>query len=245
MKEAKKKSPARIYLTFAAMIIVCGLIGGTASYAAISNQLSMQDLSQWANQMLSAPGPWWFTPGLLLLAGSTGFYFRGKRLIPQALGDDEAFSQANLTLCRSMFLCNLSMVFLFLALALSYSASWGIGWSILLLILQIIWMTTIQARIVSATKQISPEKLGNIFDLKFYRDWYESCDEAEQQQIAQCGYQTFKVMTTIFPGIMVILAMGTILGMIAPAYSLLVGGLWLVQQFVYNYTAIQMDKKRG
>ena len=67
MKEVKKKSPARIYITFAVVLVICGLIGGTAGYAAISNQLSVQDLSQWANQMLSAPGPWWFAPGLLLL----------------------------------------------------------------------------------------------------------------------------------------------------------------------------------
>ena len=28
MKEVKKKSPARIYLTFAVVLIICGLIGG-------------------------------------------------------------------------------------------------------------------------------------------------------------------------------------------------------------------------
>lgn len=32
MKEVKKKSPARIYLTFAVVLVICGLIGGTAGY---------------------------------------------------------------------------------------------------------------------------------------------------------------------------------------------------------------------
>lgn len=244
MKEVKKTSPVKIYLTFASIVIVCGLIGIMTAYATIENKVSLRNIGHQANQWFSTLGPCWFVPGLLLLAGSTWFYFRGKRLLSQALEDDQAFAQVHLTLGRSMSLCNLSVVFLFLALPLCYSAVWGIGWSILLLILQTIWMTTIQARIISATKQISPEKVGNIFDLKFYRDWYESCDEAEQQQIAQCGYQTFKVMTTIFPGIMVILAMGTTLGVIAPAYSLLVGGLWLVQQLVYSYTALKMNRQR-
>lgn len=243
MTEAKKKSAARIYLTFAAILIACGLIGGITGYAAIGNEVSLRDLSQQANQWLSAPGPWWYAPGCLLLAGATWYYFRGKRLVVQALTDDEVFSLANLTLCRAMFLANLAMVFMFLAMALSYASSWGVDLSWLLLIGHIIWIWAVQARIISATKKLFPEKRGDLFDFKFQRDWYESCDEAERQQIAQCSYQAFKVMGLIFPGIMAILAILSTIGLIAPAYSLLVGGLWLVQQFVYNYTSLQMDKK--
>ena len=245
MKKAKKKSPARIYVTFAVIIIICGLIGGIAGYATISNELSMHDLSQQLNQALSAPGPWWFLPGLLLLAASTWLYFRGKRMLPQALADDDVFPQANLTLGRAMILTNLSMVLVFIAMALSYTASWGIVWSILLLLIQLVWVMAMQARIVSATKQLFPEKRGNIFDFKFHHDWYESCDEAERQQTAQCSYQAFKVMGLIFPGIMAILSILSVIDLVAPSYSLLVGGLWLVQQFVYNYTSLQMDKKRS
>lgn len=227
------------------IIIICGLIGGIAGYATISNELSMHDLSQQLNQALSAPGPWWFLPGLLLLAASTWLYFRGKRMLPQALADDDVFPQANLTLGRAMILTNLSMVLVFIAMALSYTASWGIVWSILLLLIQLVWVMAMQARIVSATKQLFPEKRGNIFDFKFHHDWYESCDEAERQQTAQCSYQAFKVMGLIFPGIMAILSILSVIDLVAPSYSLLVGGLWLVQQFVYNYTSLQMDKKRS
>lgn len=244
MKEAKKKSPARIYLTFAVVLIICGIVGGVAGYAAISNELSMQDLSQWTNQMLSAPGPWWFLPALVLLALSTWFYVQGKHLIPQALEDDEVFPGVNLVLCRSMFLANLSTVLMFLAMALSCAASWGIGWSVLLLVVHLVWDMAMQARIISATKQLFPEKRGNIFDFKFQHDWYQSCDEAERQQIAQCSYQAFKIMTTIFPILMAVLALLSMIDLIAPAYSLLVGAIWLVQQFVYNYTALKLDKAR-
>ena len=52
-------------------------------------------------------------------------------------------------------------------------------------------------------------------------------------------------MGLIFPGIMAILAVLSVIDLVAPSYSLLVGGLWLVQQFVYNYTSLQMDKKRS
>lgn len=245
MKEAKKKSPTRIYVTFAVIIIICGLIGGIVGVAAVSNEFSVRNLGEQFNLMLASLGPWWFLPGLLLLAASTWLYFRGKRMLPQALADDDVFPQANLTLGRAMILTNLSMVLVFIAMALSYTASWGIVWSILLLLIQLVWVMAMQARIVSATKQLFPEKRGNIFDFKFHHDWYESCDEAERQQTAQCSYQAFKVMGLIFPGIMAILSILSVIDLVAPSYSLLVGGLWLVQQFVYNYTSLQMDKKRS
>ena len=245
MREAKKKSPARIYVTFAIVIIICGLIGGIVGVAAVSNEFSVRNLGEQFNLMLASLGPWCYVPGFLLLVGSTWYYFRGKRMIPQALEDDELFPQANLTFCRAMFLANLATVLMFLAMALGYAASWGVNLSWFLLIGHIIWMAAIQARIISATKKLFPEKRGDIFDFKFQKDWYESCDEAERQQIAQCSYQAFKVMGLIFPGIMAILSILSVIDLVAPSYSLLVGGLWLVQQFVYNYTSLQMDKKRS
>lgn len=242
-KDIKKKTSLRIYVAFAVVLIICGLIGGIAGYVALANGLSLYDLSQKINHLLSVPGPWWFLPGFLLFAISTHLYIQGKRLLPKAIEDDEVFPRANLSLSRAMFLANLSSVIMFLSMALSYAASWGIGLSALLLLLQVIWGMVIQARVVSAIKQLFPEKRGNIFDLNFQRDWYQSCDEAEQQQIGQCSYQTFKVMNLIFPAVMAALAILSTIRLIAPTYSLLVGGLWLVQQFVYNYTSLQMDKK--
>ena len=245
MKEAKKKSPARIYVTFAVIIIICGLIGGIVGVAAVSNEFSVRNLGDQLNQLLASLGPWCYLPGFSLLVGATWYYFRGKRLIPKALADDEAFPQANLTLGRAMILTNLSMVLVFIAMALSYTASWGIVWSILLLLIQLVWVMAMQARIVSATKQLFPEKRGNIFDFKFHHDWYQSCDEAERQQIGQCSYRTFQITSMIYPILLAVLSVLSIIDLIAPAYSLLVGGLWLVQQFVYNYTSLQMDKKRS
>ena len=245
MREAKKKSPARIYVTFAVVIIICGLIGGIVGVAAVSNEFSVRNLGDQLNLMLASLGPCCYLPGFLMWGWATCFCFRGKRRIPQALEDDELFPQANLTFCRAMFLANLATVLMFLAMALSYASSWGFNLSWLLLIGHIIWMTAIQARIISATKKLFPEKRGDIFDFRFQKDWYESCDEAERQQIAQCSYQSFKVMGMIFPGIMAILAVLSVIDLVAPSYSLLVGGIWLVQQFVYNYTCLQMDKKRS
>lgn len=245
MKDAKKKSPARIYVTFAAVLVICGLIGGLMGAGAVSHEFSVRSLGEQVNQLLASLGPWCFAPGLLMLAISTWLYIRGRRLLPQAMIDDDIFPHVNLILGQAMFLTNLSMVFVFIAMALSYAASWGVGWSILLLVVQLVWVMAMQARIVSAIKQLFPEKRGNLFDFKFHHDWYQSCDEAERQQIGQCSYQAFKITSMIYPFLLAVLAVLSMIDLIAPAYSLLVGLLWLVQQFVYNYTSLKLDKARS
>ena len=245
MKEVKKKSPARIYITFAVVLVICGLIGGIMGATAVSNEFSVRNLGEQVNQLLASLGPWCFAPGLLMLAISTWLYIRGRRLLPQAVVDDEIFPHVNLILGQAMFLTNLSMVFVFIAMALSYAASWGIGWSVLLLVVQLVWVMTMQARIVSAIKQLFPEKRGNLFDFKFHHDWYQSCDEAERQQIGQCSYQAFKITSMIYPILLAFLAVLSMIDLIAPAYSLLVGVLWLIQQFVYHYTSLKLDKARS
>lgn len=245
MKEVKKKSPARIYLTFAVVLIICGLIGGIMGAGAVSNEFSVRNLGEQVNQLLASLGPWCFAPGLLMLAISTWLYIRGRRLLPQAVVDDEIFPHVNLILGQAMFLTNLSMVFVFIAMALSYAASWGIGWSVLLLVVQLVWVMAMQARIVSAIKQLFPEKRGNFFDFKFHHDWYQSCDEAERQQIGQCSYQTFKITSMIYPILLAFLAVLSMIDLIAPTYSLLVGVLWLIQQFVYHYTSLKLDKAKS
>ena len=38
---------------------------------------------------------------------------------------------------------------------------------------------------------MNPEKKGSIYDEKFQKLWWESCDEAERRQIGQASYKAY------------------------------------------------------
>jgi len=251
----KERSQKMIYLRFIAIILVSGAIGAAAGAFVVMAEKNLMETAERVNRVLASFGLWWFIPGYLLLLASTASYFRGKGLLPQAKTEDAAFREADRRLCLSQIFSGAAWVWLLVALGISMQTNWAEGhvmWmdldgkTVALLILvslvvQLVWVAAIQAVTVKATKEIYPEKRGNVLDTKFQKDWYQSCDEAERQQIGQCSYFSFRVMSMIFPLVMVTLVLLAENGMAKPSWILLVGGLWMVQQMSYLVMAYQLD----
>ena len=108
-----------------------------------------------------------------------------------------------------------------------------------LLVAAMVWAVALQARIVSATKAICPEKRGNVFDTRFQKDWYNSCDEAERQQIGQCSYHAFRTTANALAAATGVLCLLAMFGAATPFSVLVVGALWLVQQLSYLLTSLK------
>lgn len=247
----KERSSKVIYARFAIIILVCAALGGVAGYFSVMAGKNLLETSMNFNEALVSLRLWWFLPGYVLLIASTVYYLRGKALLPKAETDDNAFHEADRRLCLALILSGASMVWLFIALGVGGQKITASMESVLLivsLVVQLVWIIALQALTVKATKVIHPEKRGNVFDTKFQKDWYRSCDEAEQQQIGQCSYFSFRVMSTLFPIVMLVLFLLANNGMAQPGWVLLVGGLWMVQLMTYQCMAYHLDhgkKKRS
>ena len=201
----KERSNKAIYARFAITILVCAALGGVAGFCAAMAGKNLLDSADSLNMALASLGQLWFIPGYVLLLVSTIYYLRGKALLPQAEADDDAFQESDRRLCLSLILSGAAMVWLFIALGINGQTDWvnnqamwlgdhilrigGLMEGVLFivnLVVQLVWVVALQALTVKATKVIHPEKKGNVFDTKFQKDWFRSCDEAEQQQIGQC-----------------------------------------------------------
>ena len=240
----KERKGAVVYIRFAIFIVVCAALGAAAGFFAAMAGENLPESAADLAGALTALGTWWFVPGYVLLVACTVCYLRGKALLPQAEAEDAAFREADRRLCLALIFSGASMVWLFIALAMSVLELMSGEDSLLILpctVVQLVWTTTAQAVIIKAAKVIHPEKRGNVFDTGFQKDWYNSCDEAERQQIGQCSYFSFRVMSTLFPLAMLLLILLAVGGVAQPGWILLVGGLWMAQQVSYQCMDYHLD----
>lgn len=256
----QERTNKAVYARFAIIMLVCAALGGVAGFFAAMAGTNLLDSVDRLNIALASLGQLWFIPGYVLLVASTIYYLRSKALLPQTEADDDAFQECDRRLCLALILSGAAMVWLFIALGINGQTDWANSQAMWLgdhilrigglmegvlfivnLVVQLIWVVALQALTVKATKVIHPEKRGNVFDSKFQKDWFRSCDEAEQQQIGQCSYFSFRVMSTLFPIVMVVLFLLADNGMAQPGWILLVGGLWMVQLMTYQCMAYILD----
>ena len=106
---------------------------------------------------------------------------------------------------------------------------------------QLVWGMGLQAAITGQVRRIAPEKQGNVFDTRFQKDWYASCDEAERQRIGECSYHTYITMTSIYPFALLVALLAVMYGGANVLWAVLLGGLWLTQTLTYLLRAYKLE----
>lgn len=240
MKPKTEKKNAWVYVKFAIIIVVSGIFGAVCSMAIRSGFEDFTNLGAVLSQGLYGVGLPLLALGLLLAAGATGLYLAAKKPMARADEDDAAYEKANRLLCLSMIFTTLGFPWFMLTMGLAFVPTMQkdqlflLNFGLVLMIVELVWFSALQAIVIRATKKLFPEKRGNVFDTKFQKDWYASCDEAEQKTIGDCSYFTFQIMNLIYPFVMLALFLvGTTWPMNAMWFVLL-GGLWMAQTLTYQ-----------
>ena len=153
------------------------------------------------------------TSNLLLIGSQVIFAFTTYRL-------SNVFESANKKTFLIMFLFVIIVYFASMFIAISQSK-----------------------RTVDFTKKYAPEKKGSIYDTKFHKVWYDSCDEAERHLIGEVSYQTYMFMNKVFSTTLTITG---VVGMFIPIGILcafFVGLLWLLMSCYYSYITAKLEQK--
>ena len=202
----------------------------------------------------------WLVPAVPVveLAVCLPLYFEAKRRLAAWDGEDEeASSRIEMRVCVCMWIAGLSTVLAFFLLAalLSGFAAMdgdpmrvtpalffgGLGGFIAQLAVNMV----LQQKLVDLTKRLNPEKHGSVYDVKFQKTWYESCDEAERLLIGQCALKAYQAMCTACLALWVALTLG---GMFfrwgfLPAMAVCI--VWGAGQSVYCYWCVKLAKPGG
>lgn len=103
--------------------------------------------------------------------------------------------------------------------------------------------TLLQKQNVNLTKEINPEKQGSVYDMKFQKNWMESCDESEKQQVYQAGFMAWKMGGHTCIALWVFCFIGMLVWDFGIVPVLMVLTIWLVMTIRYHVECIRMSKR--
>ncbi|WP_455581149.1 DUF3169 family protein [Dysosmobacter sp.] len=253
MKDNVSKENRKALPKFFLIIVVSAICGGMMGFlAGFAGHAGLAEAAaQGVNGFLRTISPWAIPVLTVVLMGAgLRLYFNAKRSFEGWDGeDDAAMDQADRTLSWCLLLSTLLLIFDFFFLAVSTSGVFQSGdlspiCIVAAFLLSCALVTIFQQKIVDLTKRMNPEKHGSVYDMKFHKKWFESCDEAERRQIGQAAYKAFRVTGTACIFIWLALVIGNIVfdfGLVPIFVSLLI---WGFLQISYTLECIRLDKRK-
>lgn len=255
-REENWREDRRAFKKFLLVILVCGIIGGIAGMAVVAMEGIYVRVAGALRMAIHAAAPFGnvivTTVVLILLASLMG---RSRKLQGGWDGEDEQVAeQIERKLSYGMMLTSVHMLLsLFFFMIGIYGGDYErpyeiiIAGRILLAFVGLFYATIVntlfQKALVNFTKEMNPEKRGSVYDIKFQKTWFESCDELERMQMGQASYKAFQTTTYTCIG----LSFFCFLGMMAWDFGLLPLTMVVVIQMVmslsYQWACICQTKK--
>ena len=244
-KDNRKALPKYLLILFVAAIFggVLGFAAGWVGHDNISEVIATAVVGG-----LTAIAPWaLLVTSVVSLALILWLYRGAKALFTGWDGEDEAvMDRADEKLNWALLLTAAQLVLDMFFFAVAQSAhNMTALWSVLLFLVSIFLLVFAQQKIVDLTRKMNPEKKGSVYDTKFKKKWFESCDEAEQKQIGQAAYKAFNVVSTACPILWAALLMLSYAFDFNPLMpTFIVCFIWLLLQVSYCLECIRLGKRK-
>lgn len=245
------------YKKFLIVLIAAGLIGGFAGFflSAGENFMTASGLSfveLWSDIQTGLVVPFRF---ITMIAGavfwiiSAIFYRKARKLWDNSEDQDEDYDAVEDYLNTSQVFSNIMVVVNFICFGISTyripddkGPAWSFWAALLFFGLYVYGSFRMQHKVVNMVKEMNPEKQGSLYDQKFQKKWYASCDEAERRQIGIASYQTMQVTGCTCMGFMLAFLMLGMVIEIGLLPMLIPGVIWLVQVITYQISCKKAQK---
>ncbi len=244
MNSKQKTTNKASILKFSAFLLFCALVGGIIGYFSSDVSDLIPNLLPILDSGLQHISIWLLYAGISFNIATLLFYFKGKKFANLAAQDDNAFDEANRLLSLSLILTSFTFCWVLIFFGITASSDFLSVLSTVFFLFEIVFLMVMQFQIIKITKQLAPEKRGNLMDLNFQKDWYNSCDEAEQKAIGDYAYFTFRIMNTAYPFLFCIVLILSLTYPINSLVFLLLGGLWMLQNLSYTGRSYWMECKK-
>lgn len=250
MKRDDKGINRKAFPKFLLWVLLGGVLGFFAGLAGgIASDLHLADsVEAWLTGVLQAAAPWGIpvTSGVLL-AICLGFYLSAKRLYMAWDGEDETLpDQVDRKLNYTLHCSSLATIldFFFIAVGVLYTDSGRMALLIVgEMLVSVALVVLVQQKIVDLVRRMNPEKQVSVYDSKFQKKWYNTCDEAERAQIGQASYQAFQAANRACIALwLVLLLLSYVLPIgLLPMVAVLL--IWAVLQVSYILACIRLGAR--
>ncbi len=248
---AVKRDNRKALPKYLLILLAAAIFGGVLGFAVgwLGHDSLSETIVTAVNNGLTAIAPWAIpVTSIVSLALILWLYRSAKRLFTGWDGeDDTAMDQADEKLNWALLLTTAQMILdmLFFAMQNLYSESWMVLAGVLAFLLSVALLIVAQQKIVDLTRRMNPEKQGSVYDMKFKKKWFESCDEAERKQIGQAAYKAFGVMNTACPIlwlIFIMLSFAFDFNLLPPVFAVCL--LWLLLNVTYCLESIRLGRRK-
>lgn len=245
-----KKDNRKAFPKYLLILFVSAIFGGVLGFAAgwVGHDNISEVIATAVTNGLTAAAPWALLGTSVVSLTAILWLYRGaKGLFTGWDGEDEAVmdraeEKLNWALMLTAFQFVLDMFFF---AAAQSGRGMSALWSVLFFIVSIFLLVFAQQKIVDLTRQMNPEKKGSVYDTKFRKKWFESCDEAEQKQIGQAAYKAYTVVSTVCPilwAALLLLSYAFRIELLMPTF--IVCFIWLLLQVSYCLECIRLGKRK-
>ena len=244
-KDNRKALPKYLLILF-----VAAIFGGVLGFAAgwVGHDNLSEVIAAAVTDGLTAAAPWaLLVTSVVSLALILWLYRSAKALFTGWDGeDDDTMDRADEKLNWALLLTAAQFVLDMFFFAVAQSAhNMTAVWSVLFFIVSAFTLVFAQQKIVDLTRRMNPEKKGSVYDVKFKKKWFESCDEAEQKQIGQAAYKAFNVVSTACPilwAALLMLSYAFDFDLLMPVFTVCL--LWLLLQVSYCLECIRLGRRK-
>ena len=244
IRQANRKALPKFLLTVFCAGLAGGVFGFCASYFGLDGMAGA--LGQ-AGEAFSQ----WVAPWLLLACAvlqplvCLPMYLGAKKSLSRWDGEDEEVSdRVERALSVLIVVVGMFTLLTMFLLGASYAAPLLQGDKPPLLILlgapvfffiNAVEALLIQQRAVDLTKRLYPEKTASVYDTKFQKKWFDSCDEAEKLIIGQCAYKSYSATSKICAALWLVFTLSALFLGTGLLPILAVCLIWAVSTGVYGY----------
>ena len=246
-RDNRKALPKYLLILFVAAIFG-GILGFAAGWVGHDNLSEV--ISTAVADGLIAAAPWaLLVTSVVSLALILGLYRSAKALFTGWDGeDDDAMDRADEKLNWALLIAAAQLVLdmFFFGVAENGGSPLGGIVGFVSFIVSVFLLVFAQQKLVDLTRKMNPEKQGSIYDTKFRKKWFESCDEAERNQIGQAAYKAYNVVSTACPilwGVLLLLSYAFNFSLLMPTF--IVCFIWLLLQVSYCLEAIRLGKRKA